>query len=167
MEYWAPARAGGQCSTGPYNILLGTGGWHRRRRRRALDMNLQWTKIMSFTVLHDTVGNGTVVRNRTCQLKEHSFLRSHYYALFHIFTCVCHYYISVNNYYVIISFSGCIITYLTFIIVYYYLCYYIINMCIITYYYRKNRLITTVRMGSLLPIITRSIIGNNGFVVTY
>ena len=52
---------------------------------------------------------------------------------------------------------------ITFVIRYYYLCNYIIisyhNCSTITYYYRNN-------MDSLLPIITRSIIGSNGFIIT-
>ena len=52
---------------------------------------------------------------------------------------------------------------ITSIITYYYLCYYVI----IPIFMVPLSPIITVKMGSLLPIITRSIIGNNGFIITY
>jgi hypothetical protein len=62
------------------SVAVGTGGWHRRRPRlssQGLALNtgmiLSLNKFMNFTVLHDTVGNGTVVRNRIGQLKQYSF----------------------------------------------------------------------------------------------
>jgi hypothetical protein len=54
-------------------------------------------------------------------------------------------------------------TYYCVIITYYYRN----NDPIITYYYRNNEFIITVIMSSLLRIITRSIIRNNGFIITY
>ena len=60
------------------------------------------------------------------------------------------------------------------VIAYYYICYYIVityyYFCyyfVITYYYCNNGFIITVIMGLLLPIFTRSLIGNNGFIITY
>jgi hypothetical protein len=89
-------------------------------------------KVMNFTVLHDTVGNGTVVRNRTGQLKQHSLdnlIITHYYIQ------VCHFthFKTINT--SLLQQSGCSITYFTFIILFYYLCHYIINTYIIIYYY--------------------------------
>ena len=63
----------------------------------------------------------------------------------------------------------------------YYACYYLIMnyyyslwqpllhhyYFVITYYYCNNGFIITVIMGLLLPIFTRSLIGNNGFIITY
>ena len=45
--------------------------------------------------------------------------------------------------------------------------YYICSYIIITYYYQVLLPIIMEKMGSLLPIITRSIMGNNGFISTY
>ena len=50
-----------------------------------------------------------------------------------------------------------------YMITHYYICSYII----ITYYYQVLLPIIMEKMGSLLPIITRSIMGNNGFISTY
>ena len=49
------------------------------------------------------------------------------------------------------------------IITYYYICYYIIITC----YFCNNEPIITVIMGPLLPIFTRSLMGNNGFIFTH
>jgi len=49
------------------------------------------------------------------------------------------------------------------IITYYYICYYIIITC----YFCNNEPIITVIMGPLLPIFTRSLMGNNGFIITH
>ena len=49
------------------------------------------------------------------------------------------------------------------IITYYYICYYIIITC----YSSNNETIITVIMGPLLPIFTRSLMGNNGFIITH
>ena len=55
-----------------------------------------------------------------------------------------------------------LLPFITFIITYYYICYYIIISC----KYSNNELIITALMNSLLPIITRSIIGINEFINT-
>ena len=49
------------------------------------------------------------------------------------------------------------------LLMHFYICYYISFTC----YYCNNEPIITVIMGSLLPIITRSIMGNNGFIITH
>ena len=49
------------------------------------------------------------------------------------------------------------------IITYYYICYYIIITC----YFCNNEPIITAIMGPLLPIFTRSLMGNNGFIITH
>ena len=46
---------------------------------------------------------------------------------------------------------------------YYYACYYIIFTC----YSCNNEPINTVTMDPLLPIFTRSLMGNNGFIITH
>ena len=78
----------------------------------------------------------------------------HYYtiitSLLHIImTLLLHYYVLLHHYYVIIMY------------------YYRNNESIISYYYRNNESIITVIMNPLLRIITRSIIRNHEFIITY
>ena len=71
------------------------------------------------------------------------------------------------HYYTLLRKNMIIIAYYDYcyyiIITYYYICYYIIITC----YFCNNEPIITVIMGPLLPIFTRSLIGNNGFIITH
>ena len=49
------------------------------------------------------------------------------------------------------------------IFTYYYICYYVIITCCSC----NNEPIITVKMGPLLLIFTRSLMGNNGFIITH
>jgi hypothetical protein len=103
---------------------------------------------------------------------RYSAAKVHIHSFHLVSCCISHYHDALPfpffiTFYLTITLSGCINPCLTSIIVYYYLCYYIINVCIITYDYHKNILMITVITGSLLPIITRSFIGSNGFIIAY
>ena len=71
-----------------------------------------------------------------------------------------HYYIHYTLYYYIIT---CYFDNDVSIVTHYYICYYII----ITYYCKSLLPIIMVIMNLLLPINTRSIIGNNGSIIIY
>ena len=91
---------------------------------------------------------------------------------------IAHFYIIFTRYTTIVT---AIITYCSLslhnnriIIFYYYTCYnvimtyYYIYYCIIfSYYYCHSEPIITVIMDPLLHIFTRSLMGNNGFIITY
>ena len=69
-----------------------------------------------------------------------------YYSLLHCYYAVItHYYTVITHYYIVIT----------------------LLLLIITHYKCNNEFIITVIMRSLLPIFTRSIKGNNGFIITY
>ena len=69
-----------------------------------------------------------------------------YCSLLHCYYAViAHYYTVITHYYIVIT----------------------LLLLIITHYKCNNEFTITVIMRSLLPIFTRSIIGNNGFIITY
>ena len=75
----------------------------------------------------------------------YSLLHCYYAVITHFYTVITHYYTVITHYYIVIT----------------------LLLLIITHYKCNNEFIITVIMGSLLPIFTRSIIGNNGFIITY
>ena len=91
----------------------------------------------------------------TCYYICYNIIITYYYSCYYV-----HYYLLLrNNRDIITCYYICYYT----IITYYYRCYYVIITCCLC----NNEPIITVIMGSLLPIITRSITGNNGFIITY